>query len=82
MKKLLILFLFGMFATTTQAQTFAEWFRQKKTQKAVPDSTNCGLADVYRLCAKGLFHRKRGIEYYWQFQNGESLTCIPIILIP
>ena len=33
MKKLLIMFLLGMLATTTQAQTFAEWFKQKKTQK-------------------------------------------------
>ena len=33
MKKILILFLLTIIVTTTQAQTFAEWFRQKKTQK-------------------------------------------------
>ena len=33
MKKLIIIMLLGMLVTGVKAQTFAEWFQQKKTQK-------------------------------------------------
>jgi len=71
MKKLLILFLFGMFATTTQAQTFAEWFRQKKTQKQYLIQQITALQVYIGYAQKGYSIAKEGLNTIGELKRGE-----------
>jgi len=71
MKKLLILFLFGMFATTTQAQTFAEWFRQKKTQKQYLIQQIAALQVYVGYAQKGYSIAQEGLDMIGDFKRGE-----------
>lgn len=71
MKKLLILFLFGMFATTTQAQTFAEWFRQKKTQKQYLIQQVAALQVYIGYAQKGYSIAKEGLNIIGDIKRGE-----------
>ncbi|MBV5349575.1 hypothetical protein JZU61_08055 [bacterium] len=71
MKKLLILFLFGMFATTTQAQTFAEWFRQKKTQKQYLIQQIAALQVYIGYAQKGYSIAQEGLNIIGDFKRGE-----------
>lgn len=71
MKKLLILFLFGMFATTTQAQTFAEWFRQKKTQKQYLIQQIAALQVYIGYAQKGYSIAKEGLNTIGELKRGE-----------
>lgn len=71
MKKLLILFLFVMFATTTQAQTFAEWFRQKKTQKQYLIQQVAALQVYIGYAQKGYSIAQEGLNMIGDFKRGE-----------
>jgi hypothetical protein len=71
MKKLLILFLFGMFATTTYAQTFAEWFRQKKTQKQYLIQQIAALQVYIGYAQKGYSIAKEGLNTIGELKRGE-----------
>ena len=71
MKKLLILFLFGMMATTIQAQTFAEWFRQKKTQKEYLIQQIAALQVYIGYAQKGYSIAQEGLNMISDFKRGE-----------
>ncbi|MDD2305014.1 MAG: hypothetical protein PHP53_10005 [Prolixibacteraceae bacterium] len=71
MKKILILFLFGMFATSTQAQTFAEWFRQKKTQKQYLIQQIAALQVYIGYAQKGYSIAQEGLNMIGDFKRGE-----------
>jgi len=71
MKKLLILFLLGMFATTTQAQTFAEWFQQKKTQKQYLIQQIAALRMYIGYAQKGYSIAKEGLNTIGELKRGE-----------
>lgn len=71
MKKLLILFLFGMLATTMQAQTFAEWFRQKKTQKEYLIQQIAALQMYIGYAQKGYSITQEGLNTIGNFKRGE-----------
>jgi hypothetical protein len=71
MKKLLILFLLGMLATTTQAQTFAEWFKQKKTQKKYLVQQIAALQVYIGYAQKGYSIAKEGLSTIGDFKRGE-----------
>jgi len=71
MKKLLILFLLGMLATTTQAQTFAEWFKQKKTQKKYLVQQIAALKVYIGYAQKGYSIAKEGLNAIGDFKRGE-----------
>jgi len=71
MKKLLILFLLGMLATTTQAQTFAEWFKQKKTQKKYLVQQIAALQVYIGYAQKGYSIAKEGLNAIGDFKRGE-----------
>ena len=71
MKKSLILFMLGMLATTTQAQTFAEWFRQKKTQKQYLIGQIAALQVYIGYAQKGYSIAKEGLNTIGDFKRGE-----------
>ncbi len=71
MKKSLILFLFVMFETTTQAQTFAEWFRQKKTQKQYLIQQVAALQVYIGYAQKGYSIAQEGLNMIGDFKRGE-----------
>ena len=71
MKKLLILFLLGMLASTTQAQTFAEWFKQKKTQKKYLVQQIAALQVYIGYAQKGYSIAKEGLNTIGDFKRGE-----------
>ena len=71
MKKFLILFLFGMLATTIQAQTFAEWFRQKKTQKEYLIQQIAALQVYISYAQKGYSIAQEGLNMISDFKRGE-----------
>ena len=71
MKKLLILFLLGMFATTTQAQTFAELTKQKKTQKKYLIQQIAALQMYIGYAQKGYSIAKEGLNTIGNFKRGE-----------
>lgn len=71
MKKILILFLFGMFATTTQAQTFAEWFQQKETQNQYLIQQIAALQVYIGYMQKGYSIAKEGLNTIGELKRGE-----------
>jgi len=71
MKKLLILFLLTTIVTTTQAQTFAEWFRQKKTQKQYLIQQIAALQVHIGYAQKGYSIAKEGLNTIGDFKRGE-----------
>ena len=71
MKKLLILLLLGMLATTTQAQTYAEWFKQKKTQKKYLVQQIAALQVYIGYAQKGYSIAKEGLNTIGNFKQGE-----------
>ena len=71
MKKLLILFLLTTIVTTTQAQTFAEWFKQKKTQKKYLIQQIAALQVYIGYAQKGYSIAKEGLNAIGDFKRGE-----------
>lgn len=71
MKKLLILFLLTTIVTTTQAQTFSEWFRQKKTQKKYLIQQIAALQVYIGYAQKGYSIAKEGLNTIGDFKRGE-----------
>jgi hypothetical protein len=60
-----------MFATTTQAQTFAEWFRQKKTQKKYLIQQIAALQVYIGYAQKGYSIAQEGLNMIGDFKRGE-----------
>ena len=71
MKKLLILFLLTTMVTTTQAQTFSEWFRQKKTQKKYLVQQIAALQVYISYAQKGYSIAREGLNTIGDFKRGE-----------
>jgi hypothetical protein len=60
-----------MFATTTQAQTFAEWAKQKKTQKKYLVQQIAALQVYIGYAQKGYSIAKEGLNTIGEFKRGE-----------
>lgn len=71
MKKLFIVFLFTTIVTTTQAQTFAEWFKQKKTQKKYLVEQITALQVYVGYVKKGYSIAKEGLNTISDFKRGD-----------
>ncbi|GAA4429871.1 hypothetical protein GCM10023188_15800 [Pontibacter saemangeumensis] len=71
MKKLLMLLLFGMMATGTRAQTFAEWFRQEKTQKEYLLEQIAALRMYHGYVKKGYAIAREGLTAVGDSKEGE-----------
>ena len=71
MKKLIIIMLLGVFATGAKAQTFAEWFQQKKTQKKYLLQQIAGLQVYLGYLQKGYSIAQKGLAAINDFKNGE-----------
>lgn len=71
MKKLLMLLLFGMMATGTRAQTFAEWFLQKKTQKEYLLEQIAALRMYHGYVKKGYAIAREGLTAIGDSKEGE-----------
>ena len=71
MKNLLILFLFGMLTTTTQAQNFDEWFRQKRTQKEYLIQQIAALQVYIGYAQKSYSIAQEGLNMIGDFKRGE-----------
>lgn len=71
MKKLIILLLLGVFAAESQAQTFSEWFRQKKTQKKYLIQQIAALQVYLGYVNKGYSIIQKGLATIGDLKNGE-----------
>lgn len=71
MKRLLILLLFAILSTGTKAQTFAEWFRQKATQKKYLLQQIAALQVYIGYVQKGYSIAKEGLNAISDIKNGE-----------
>ena len=71
MKKLIILLLFAMMATGARAQTFAEWFRQKKTQKEYLLEQIAALRMYHGYVKKGYAIAQEGLAAIGDSKVGE-----------
>lgn len=71
MKKILILFLLTTIVTTAQSQTFAEWFKQKKTQKKYLVQQIAALQVYIGYAQKGYTIAKEGLNTIGDFKRGE-----------
>lgn len=71
MKKLIILLLLGVFAAESQAQTFSEWFRQKKTQKKYLIQQIAALQIYLGYVNKGYSIVQKGLAVISDLKNGE-----------
>ena len=63
--------LLGIFATGAKAQTFAEWFQQKKTQKKYLLEQIAGLQMYTGYLQKGYSIAQKGLTAIGDFKNGE-----------
>lgn len=61
----------GVFATGAKAQTFAEWFQQKKTQKKYLLQQVAGLQVYIGYLQKGYSIAKKELTAISDFKNGE-----------
>jgi len=71
MKKLIILILLSVFAPATQAQTFAEWFRQKKTQQKYLIQQIAAFQIYLGYVQKGYSITQKGLTTISDIKNGE-----------
>ena len=71
MKRLLILLLFAILSTTTKAQTFAEWFQQKTTQKKYLLQQIAALQVYIGYVQKGYSVAKQGLTAISDIKHGE-----------
>jgi hypothetical protein len=71
MKKIIILFLLVSFTGGAKAQTFAEWFQQKKTQKKYLLQQIAGLQLYIGCIKKGYSIAQNGLTTISDFKNGE-----------
>jgi hypothetical protein len=71
MKKLIIVMLLGMLVTGVKAQTFAEWFQQKKTQKKYLLQEIAALQIYTGYLQKGYSIARKGLTAIGDFKNGE-----------
>jgi hypothetical protein len=71
MKKIIILFLLVSFTAGAKAQTFAEWFQQKKTQKKYLLQQIAGLQLYIGSIKKGYSIAQKGLTTMSEFKNGE-----------
>lgn len=71
MKKIIIMMLLGLFARDAVAQTFAEWFQQKKTQKKYLIEQIAGLQVYTGYLQKGYSIAKHGLKAIGSFEKGE-----------
>jgi hypothetical protein len=71
MKKLFILILFATLSTGTKAQTFAEWFRQRATQKKYLLQQIAALQVYIGYVQKGYSIAKQGLNTISDIKNGE-----------
>jgi len=65
------MFLLITIVTTTQAQTFAEWFKQKKTQKKYLEQQIAALQVYIGYAQKGYSIAKEGLNTIGDFKRGE-----------
>jgi hypothetical protein len=71
MKNLIIIMLLVVFATGAKAQTFAEWFQQKKTQKKYLLQQIAGLQVYMGYLQKGYSIAQKGLTAISDFKSGE-----------
>lgn len=71
MKRLLILILFAIFSTGTEAQTFAEWFQQSSTQKKYLLQQIAALQVYIGYVQKGYSIAKQGLNTIGDIKKGE-----------
>ncbi|WP_423147796.1 hypothetical protein [Rubrolithibacter danxiaensis] len=71
MKKLIILSLLAVFVDSTQAQTFSEWFRQKKTQKKYLIQQIAVLQVYLGYVNKGYSIAHKGLKTIRDLKHGE-----------
>ena len=71
MKKQIILLLLTVLTTGIKAQTFAEWFQQKKTQKKYLLQQIVGLQMYAGYLKKGYSIAQEGLTAIGNFKNGE-----------
>lgn len=71
MKKILILSLLTTIVTTSNAQTFAEWFQQKKTQNQYLIQQIAALQVYIGYVQKGYSIAKEGLNTISSFKRGE-----------
>ncbi|WP_316834981.1 hypothetical protein [Pedobacter nutrimenti] len=71
MKKMILLLLLIMVTTGTQAQTFSEWFRQKKTQKKYLIEQIAALQVYIGYVKTGYDIGKKGLTLIGDIKNGD-----------
>lgn len=71
MKKLFLFLLFVIAANSLKAQTFSEWFRQKKTQKKYLVQQIAALQVYIGYAKKGYSIAQKGLTAIGDFKNGE-----------
>lgn len=71
MKRLFILVLVANFSTSVNAQTFAEWFRQKATQKKYLLQQIAGLQVYIGYVQKGYSIAQDGLDLIGDIKDGE-----------
>jgi hypothetical protein len=71
MKKIIILFLLLSFVAGAKAQTFGEWFQQKKTQKKYLLQQIAGLQLYIGCIKKGYSIAQKGLTTISDFKSGE-----------
>ena len=69
MKKTIFLLILGLFASRTEAQTFAEWFQQKKTQEKYLLQQIAALEVYYGYVKKGYEISKQGLKAIGDIKN-------------
>jgi hypothetical protein len=70
-KILMIMLLFSALASTSYAQTFEEWFRQKQTQKKYLMQQIAALQVYIEFLQKGYSIAKDGLTFISDIKNGE-----------
>ena len=71
MKKILILFVLTTIVTTSEAQTFDEWFQQKKTQNQYLIQQIAALQVYIGYAQKGYSIAQEGLNIIGDFKRGE-----------
>ncbi len=71
MKRLFILVFIALLSASVKAQTFAEWFRQKKTQKKYLLQQIAGLQMYNSYAQKGYSIAKDGLNVIGDIKHGE-----------
>lgn len=71
MKKLLLFMVFIIASSSLKAQTFPEWFRQKKTQKKYLVQQIAALQVYIGYAKKGYSIAQKGLTVIGDFKNGE-----------